>query len=61
MPKRKKTEAEAATKICDFSTESNAEELKVLTRDPAYVCKSCGRSAASDRSLCQPERMYTAW
>jgi len=61
MSKRNKEEEESTSKICEFPADSDAEELKRLVKDPAYVCKSCGRSAASDENLCQPERFYSAW
>ena len=34
---------------------SNLEKYKELVKNPAYVCKNCGRVAASDQNLCKPE------
>jgi len=33
---------------------SNPEEYKKLVRDGKFVCKVCGRVAASDKNLCKP-------
>jgi len=33
------------------------EEYKGLVRNGKYVCKSCGRVAASDKNLCRPEAL----
>ena len=37
--------------------ESNLDDYKDLVKNPQYVCKGCGRVAASDRNLCKPERL----
>jgi hypothetical protein len=34
---------------------NNLEEYKKLVRNPKFVCKNCGRTAASDSNLCRPE------
>jgi hypothetical protein len=31
--------------------------LKVLIKDPKYVCRDCGRAAANEISLCVPEKL----
>jgi len=33
------------------------EELKKLVRDGKYICKGCGRVAASADNLCAPEEL----
>jgi len=33
----------------------NFADYKNLVRDPKFVCKNCGRTAASDANLCAPE------
>jgi hypothetical protein len=48
-------------KVCDFPPDSKSKELKLLTKDPAYICGDCGRSATSQDSLCKPEKMYSTW
>jgi hypothetical protein len=34
--------------------ESNLEDYKTLVKDPKFICKNCGRVAASDKNLCNP-------
>jgi hypothetical protein len=36
---------------------SNLEEYKKLVQDGKFVCKGCGRVAASEKNLCAPERL----
>ena len=36
---------------------SNLEEYKKLVKDPQYICKGCGRAAASEKNLCTPEKL----
>ncbi len=35
----------------------NFADYKNLVRDPKFVCKSCGRTAAHDANLCAPEAL----
>jgi hypothetical protein len=35
----------------------NFEDYKNLVKDPKFVCKGCGRAAASDKDLCAPEAL----
>lgn len=35
----------------------NFEDYKSLVRNPKFVCKGCGRTAASDKNLCAPEAL----
>jgi hypothetical protein len=46
-------------KICEMSSSNDWEskELDSLVKDPSYFCKNCGRSAASEENLCQPEKL----
>lgn len=37
--------------------QSNLEDYKKLVANPKFVCKNCGRAAASDKNLCAPERL----
>jgi hypothetical protein len=32
----------------------DVEKLKPLVRSPQFICKSCGRVAASEKHLCDP-------
>lgn len=34
---------------------TNLDDYKKLVKNPKYVCKECGRVAASDKNLCDPE------
>ena len=36
---------------------SNLEDYKKLVQNPKFVCKGCGRAAASDKNLCAPEKL----
>jgi len=33
------------------------EEFKRLVRKPKFLCKKCGRAAANDKNLCEPEKL----
>jgi hypothetical protein len=61
MSEEKQSECQPTRKICDFTPNSESEELKILVNNPAYVCMECGRSAHKGENLCQPERMYSSW
>jgi hypothetical protein len=36
---------------------SNPKEYKELVKNAAYMCKNCGRVAASEENLCKPEKL----
>ena len=36
---------------------SSLSEYKKLVKDPKFVCKACGRVAASEKNLCAPEKL----
>jgi hypothetical protein len=36
---------------------SNPKEYKELVKDGQYMCKVCGRVAASDKNLCKPVKL----
>jgi hypothetical protein len=36
---------------------SNLQDYKTLVRNPSFVCKNCGRTAAKDKNLCEPEKL----
>jgi len=42
----------------DFSSDSGLNELKTMAKDSKFVCRSCGRAAASEESVCQPVWIY---
>ena len=37
--------------------QSNLAEYKELVKNPKFVCKNCGRSAANEKNLCEPEKL----
>ena len=57
MSEKKSSENQPAKKICDMNLNLELNELKLLVKNSAYVCRDCGRTAASDRNLCEPERL----
>jgi hypothetical protein len=61
MSERKRPSKRSAKKACEYSSESEASELNILSREPAYVCKACERAAARPEDLCQPERLFSSW
>jgi hypothetical protein len=36
---------------------SNEKEYKELVKNPEYLCKNCGRIAASQNNLCKPVKL----
>lgn len=36
---------------------NNLADWKQLVKNPQYVCKNCGRAAASDQNLCKPDKL----
>ncbi len=36
---------------------NNLKEYKELVKDAKFVCKTCGRTAESDESLCRPQKL----
>ena len=36
---------------------ANPKEYKKLLKDAKFVCKVCGRAAASDKNLCTPVKI----
>ena len=39
------------------NVQTNLEDIKKLVRSPKFICKACGRTAASDKNLCDPESL----
>ncbi len=61
MPEQKYSKNQHGERvICeiDFSSDSGLKELKTLVKDSRFVCKDCGRAAAGEESLCEPEWIY---
>ena len=58
MSEKKSSESQPTSKICEItSPSSELSELKLLVKDPSYICRECGRAAVSEDSLCRPERL----
>lgn len=36
---------------------SNLNMFKELVKDGKFICRSCGRVAASEKNLCDPEKL----
>ncbi|RPJ08774.1 MAG: hypothetical protein EHM36_05060 [Deltaproteobacteria bacterium] len=36
---------------------TNLEEIKKLVKNPQFICKGCGRAAANEKNLCDPEKL----
>jgi len=45
---------EHAGHICLLASQDKFEEIKLLTRQPLFICFNCGRAADSDTNLCNP-------
>ena len=43
--------------LCDITLRGQValEQVKDLVRDSKFICKKCGRSAANEENLCDPE------
>jgi len=61
MSEKKRSEDQSKSKICDFPSDSESEDLKTLVNNPSYICSECGKSAARGENLCSPERMFSSW
>jgi len=61
MSENKNSEDQFTRKVCDIPSDSDSEELRILSNNPSYVCMDCGRSAARSENLCKPEKMFSAW
>ncbi len=40
--------------LCVLASEGQFEAIKKLVKKPKFVCFNCGRSADSDKNLCNP-------
>ena len=43
--------------LCHYAASGDLtlDEMKKLAKDPKFICKICGRAAAEEDDLCQPE------
>jgi len=49
-----KCEAEHEGHLCVLASKGLFNEIKVLTKDPRFICFTCGRVAHSSKNLCNP-------
>jgi hypothetical protein len=51
----------ASKKLCslfkDGCLKETPKKYKALLRNARYVCKKCGRAAASSENLCKPSKL----
>jgi hypothetical protein len=40
--------------ICLLASEARFDVIKTLTRNPKFICFSCGRVADKEENLCNP-------
>jgi hypothetical protein len=61
MPEVKMPHPEHEQHLCYLQNmgyvQSNLQDYKTLVMNPKFVCKNCGRSAAQEKNLCQPEKL----
>jgi hypothetical protein len=61
MPEVKSPHPEHEQHLCFLHNmgyvQSNLEDYKTIVRDANFVCKGCGRTAASDKNLCDPDKL----
>jgi hypothetical protein len=43
--------------LCHYAAAGDLtlDEMKELVKDPKFICKICGRAAAKEADICQPE------
>jgi hypothetical protein len=61
MPEAKMPHPEHEQHLCYLENigyvATSLEDYKTLVRDPEFVCRNCGRAAASEKNLCEPEKL----
>jgi hypothetical protein len=43
-------------RMCEIKPKKHLDVVKELAKNAQYVCRSCGRAAASKQHLCKPEK-----
>jgi len=54
MSEKNTCRGDHAGHLCVLASNDKFEEIKVLTKNPKYICFNCGRVADSDNNLCNP-------
>ncbi len=60
MAEQKNLEGPTYEKLCGMIFAPGGIDLKmlrVLVKDPKYICRECGRAAANEGNLCYPEKI----
>lgn len=52
---QKKCSGEHAVHICELSSKGRHVEIVDAVKNPKYMCMNCGRVAAAENNLCNPE------
>jgi hypothetical protein len=50
--------ADHSQKMCNMTCcpcHLDLEKLKPLVRNPKFICKACGRVAADEKNICDPD------
>ncbi len=43
--------------MCDPDNPPDLEAIKARVRNPRFICRNCGRAAANEEDLCNPETL----
>ncbi len=55
MPLYEKLHVNHDQHLCSLVAEgTELDDYKQLVRNPKYICRICGRAAASEKNLCDP-------
>jgi len=52
--KKKKCKGNHNGHLCVLASAGKLEEIRLLVRNPAFICFNCGRLAHSRKNLCNP-------
>ncbi len=43
--------------MCDLDSPPDFETIKDRVRNARFICRNCGRAAANEQDLCNPEKL----
>lgn len=52
-----KCTGEHSVHICELSSKGRHVEIVDIVKHPKYMCMNCGRAAAAQKNLCNPEAL----
>jgi hypothetical protein len=55
--KQAKCSGEHTVHICELSSKGKHVEIVDIVKNPEYMCMNCGRVAAAQKNLCNPEAL----